>query len=89
VVQAHLELLAQVPDTLIARKLGRAAAEDVSRAAAEVLAAGGVRTHEGRAAIARFDRELRDASNARNPGATADLVAAGLFVLWWTERAHP
>lgn len=85
VVQAHLELLAQVPDTLIARKLGRQTAEEVSRAAREVLDVGGVRTDAGRRAIAAFDRDLRGGQNARNPGTTADLVAAGLFVLWWAE----
>jgi triphosphoribosyl-dephospho-CoA synthetase len=51
-----------------------------------VLEAGGVRTDAGCEAIARFDRDLRDDSNARNPGATADLTAAGLFVVWWTQR---
>ena len=38
---AFLTLLAETPDTLIARKNGIAIAEDVSRHAAEVLAAGG------------------------------------------------
>lgn len=86
VVQAYLQLLAEVPDTLIARKQGRAVAEQVSDAAHDVLEAGGVRTDAGREAIARFDAQLREGGNARNPGTTADLVAAGLFVLWWTQR---
>ena len=42
-VEAFLELLAAVPDTLIARKRGADAARRVSEGAAEVLAAGGVR----------------------------------------------
>lgn len=86
VVEAYLELLAAVPDTLIARKGGRAAAEAVSQRADEVLEAGGMRTEAGRRAVEAFDRELRDPRNARNPGTTADLLTAGLFVLWWTER---
>lgn len=81
IVQAYLEVLAETPDTLIARKLGRAAAEEVSRAAAEVLAAGGVRTKEGRRAVKELDRELRDPRNTRNPGTTADLTAAAVFVV--------
>src|SRR6185503_21092200 len=38
-VEAFLTLLAEVPDTLIARKRGRPAAERVSSGAADVLAA--------------------------------------------------
>lgn len=81
VVQAYLDVLAEVPDTLIARKLGKAVAQQVSHAAREALAAGGVETEEGRRAIALLDRELRDPQNERNPGTTADLMAAALFVV--------
>jgi len=80
-VEAFLALLAAVPDTHVARKVGREAAEALSRRAAEVQAAGGVRTAAGRQALADFDRELRDERNARNPGTTADLVCAALFVV--------
>jgi triphosphoribosyl-dephospho-CoA synthase len=79
-VQTYLELLAVLPDTLIARKLGLAAAGAISADAAQVLAAGGIWTPAGRAAIDAFDGSLRDARNQRNPGTTADLVAAALFV---------
>ena len=50
-VELSLELLAAVPDTLVARKRGRRAAERVSAGAARVLAAGGVRDDAGRAAL--------------------------------------
>jgi triphosphoribosyl-dephospho-CoA synthase len=80
-VEAFLTLLARLPDTLIARKLGPAAAEEVRREAGRVLEAGGVRRAEGRAAISEFDARLRDPQNSRNPGTTADLVASGLFAL--------
>jgi triphosphoribosyl-dephospho-CoA synthase len=79
-VEAFLELLATVPDTLVARKRGRAAAERVSAGAAGVLGAGGVRDDAGRAALAAFDASLRRDGNALNPGTTADLVTAVLFV---------
>jgi triphosphoribosyl-dephospho-CoA synthase len=79
-VELALALLAAVPDTLIARKRGGAAAERVSAAAARVLAAGGVRSEAGRAALAAFDASLREDGNALNPGTTADLVTAVLFV---------
>lgn len=80
-VEAYLRLLAALPDTHIARKLGRAAAEDVSRGARAAADAGGVRSPAGRQALASFDRALRDPANARNPGTTADLTCAALFVV--------
>jgi triphosphoribosyl-dephospho-CoA synthase len=87
-VETYLHLLAEVPDTLIARKLGGAAARDVSAQAAAVLAKGGVRTPAGRAGLEAFDRALRDPANRRNPGATADLTAAALLAVI-LEREAP
>jgi triphosphoribosyl-dephospho-CoA synthase len=80
IVELALRLLAGVPDTLIARKRGAEAAGQVSAGAREVLTAGGVRTAEGRASLAEFDASLRREGNALNPGTTADLVTAVLFV---------
>jgi triphosphoribosyl-dephospho-CoA synthase len=80
IVELHLRLLDQVPDTLIARKRGAGAAAQVSAGAGEVLAAGGVRTAAGRHALRSFDASLREPGNALNPGTTADLVTATLFV---------
>ena len=80
IVELHLVLLATVPDTLIARKRGRRAAESVSAGAAGVLAAGGIRGEAGHAALQAFDVSLRQDGNALNPGTTADLVTAVLFV---------
>lgn len=73
-VYAYLALLAALPDTLIARKLGRAEAERISRRAAEVRR-GGPRE------LAAFDAELRDGRNTRNPGTTADLTCASIFAV--------
>jgi triphosphoribosyl-dephospho-CoA synthase len=80
-VEAFLALLAAEPDSHVARKLGAAAAEQVTREAAAVRDAGGVRTAEGRERLAALDRDLRDGRNARNPGTTADLTAAALLVV--------
>ena len=79
-VECFLALLAAVPDTHIARKLGRAEAERVTGWTREVLAAGATGTAEGRAALAALDAKLRDPRNTRNPGTTADLTCAALFV---------
>lgn len=81
VVECGLALLAHQPDTLIARKLGLAAAESVRRAARQVVDAGGVRTAAGRERLAALDADLRDPANRRNPGTTADLVAAACAVV--------
>jgi triphosphoribosyl-dephospho-CoA synthase len=80
IVELALRLLAAVPDTLIARKRGADAAERVAAGARQVLAAGGVRSARGRTALDGFDASLRKDGNALNPGTTADLVTAVLFV---------
>lgn len=80
-VEAYLALLERVPDTHIARKLGAAEAEAVSRKAREVRALGGTRSAAGRQALIDLDGELRDEKNRRNPGTTADLTCAALFVV--------
>jgi triphosphoribosyl-dephospho-CoA synthase len=81
IVECYLALLANSPDTLIMRKLGPHAADLVRNRAIEVRAAGGMRTNSGRRAVAQFDQELRDARNSRNPGTTADITAAAIFVV--------
>jgi triphosphoribosyl-dephospho-CoA synthase len=81
IVECYLALLADAPDTLITRKLGPDAATEVRRRAIEVRAAGGMRTNAGRRAVASLDLELRDARNSRNPGTTADITAAAIYVL--------
>jgi triphosphoribosyl-dephospho-CoA synthase len=81
VVETFLTLLAAVPDTHIARRSGVALAADVTERAHQVLAAGGVRSEGGRRAIEDMDRGLRDARNSGNPGTTADLTAAAIFVV--------
>ena len=87
VVETYLTLLAAAPDTHVARRAGAERAEAISRRAAAVLQAGGVRDERGRAAVAVFDGELRGAesggarSNLGNPGTTADLTAASIFVV--------
>ncbi len=80
IVQTFLSILAQVPDTLIARKKGMNTAIDVSGRASQVLKYGGIFSSKGRQEISRFDLALRDERHTLNPGTTADLVAAVLFV---------
>jgi triphosphoribosyl-dephospho-CoA synthase len=80
IVETYLSLLAAAIDTHIVRRTGLAAAERVSMLAREALNAGGVRTDEGKQAVDAMDRAMRDARNSHNPGTTADLTAAAIFV---------
>lgn len=79
IIGCHLRLMADHPDSLIARKRGAAEAAESARRAAVVLDAGWPHTEAGRAAFESLDDWLRGAGNGRNPGTTADLVAASLF----------
>ena len=82
VVETFLTVLAAGPDTHIGRRGGGALAATVSQRAADVLAMGGVRSAKGRRAVEAFDRSLREqANNLTNPGTTADLTAAAIFVV--------
>ncbi len=80
IIHTHVRLLSVESDSLIRRKCGEAVAAEVSRRAAEVLALGVPDGPAFRAALADFDFWLRCDGHRRNPGTTADLIAAGLFV---------
>jgi triphosphoribosyl-dephospho-CoA synthase len=80
VVETFMTILASQPDTHIARRGGDELAIDISQRAREVLLAGGVRSDAGRKALGYFDHSLRDPRNIGNPGTTADLTAAAIFV---------
>ena len=81
VVFCHLKLLANLPDSLIQRKTG--SQEDALRAtrmAHQVLEMGWPDRETGLAAFKELDQWMRADGNRRNPGATADLTAASLFL---------
>ncbi len=81
VILTHVYLMANFPDTLIARKCGKELAQDSATRAQRVLA---IRAHEGDtaylAALKDMDFWLRSDGNRRNPGTTADLIGATIFV---------
>jgi len=72
IVVAFLAQLAREPDSLIVRKHGSEVAAEVSRRAAAAL--------EQPLEIPAFDRFLRSPRRL-NPGTTADLTAAALYIL--------
>lgn len=80
VIHTHLRTMAEIPDTLIARKCGRPAAEEAATYARQVLEARAAGEEEYHEALADFDFWLRSDGHRRNPGTTADLIVAALFV---------
>jgi triphosphoribosyl-dephospho-CoA synthase len=79
IVLTHLSLMAERPDTLIARKCGEVVALESARKASGVLSSGWPDAPESVEEIRGFDDWLRADGHRRNPGATADLIAATLY----------
>jgi len=86
IVTAHLHQMARLPDTLIARKCGQGVARASQKRAQEVLDAHWPETEGSIQAMGRLDRWLRADGHARNPGASADVVAAALWVAMRDRR---
>ena len=78
VVLTFMEMLARNNDTFIRTKFDIEKAEEVSKRAEEILQKGGDDMDILRNDIHAFDRELLD--EGVNPGSTADIIIAGLFV---------
>jgi triphosphoribosyl-dephospho-CoA synthase len=79
IVGCQIEVMARLPDSLIARKRGPEVAAEASRRAAGLLASGWPDTPASAARFAEFDDWLRADGHARNPGTIADLIAAALY----------
>ncbi len=79
IVHLQMRLMARFPDSLIARKCGPEVARQSAAWAESVLQAGAPGEEDYHAALADFDFWLRSDGHRRNPGTTADLIAAGLF----------
>lgn len=86
IVHTHLSLMARHPDSLIARKRGQAEAVEAGRRALEVVKAGWPETAEGRRRFDALDAWLTAVGHQRNPGTSADLVTACLFVALHENR---
>jgi triphosphoribosyl-dephospho-CoA synthase len=79
IIREHVRLISEYPDSLIVRKCGSEIATRASAYAAQVLQAGEPDDENYHAALSDFDFWLRADGNRRNPGTTADLIAAALF----------
>jgi triphosphoribosyl-dephospho-CoA synthase len=89
IVHTHVQLMAEFPDTLIVRKAGREIAERAAVLARQVMEAEQVGDDVYHRALADFDFWLRSDGRKRNPGTTADLIAAGLFIGLRDEQIEP
>jgi triphosphoribosyl-dephospho-CoA synthase len=81
IIYGHLTLMASHPDSLIVRKRGTGEAQEASRRARSILQQGWPKEAESQQALIEFDGWLRAEGHSRNPGTTADLLTACLFVL--------
>jgi triphosphoribosyl-dephospho-CoA synthase len=79
IVHTQLRLMSEFPDSLIARKCGASMAVQSAAMASAVLAAGTPGEESYRARLLDLDFWLRCDGHRRNPGTSADLLAAGLF----------
>ena len=86
ILETFVDLMASRPDSLIIRKCGRELSEEASHRASLVMERGCCTNPEGRAALREFDTWLRSDGHRLNPGSSADLMAASLFV---ALREHP
>ncbi len=80
VVQTYLEVLSRYRDSLIFRKHGSRTADMVSQKALKIIDRGGFKTKAGRKMTEEFDSFLRSREEKINPGTTADLITAALFL---------
>jgi triphosphoribosyl-dephospho-CoA synthase len=80
IIYCHVHLLATFPDTLIARKRGLAEAHEASTRARQVLDAGWPENAAANTQLDALDAWLVQENHTRNPGTTADLVTASLYV---------
>jgi len=80
IVRVHVQLMAEFPDSLIARKCGLEVAQQAAARAGAVLTLGPPGDEDYERGLADLDFWLRSDGHRRNPGTTADLIAAGLFV---------
>ncbi|MEM9410660.1 MAG: triphosphoribosyl-dephospho-CoA synthase [Planctomycetota bacterium] len=81
IIYAHVSMLARYGDSLIKRKCGQEASDHARMMACKALEPLINRDREGyHSGVAELDFWLRSDGNSRNPGTTADLITAGIFV---------
>ena len=79
IVSLHVWILSRWPDTLIARKCGWEIAREATARATKLMDHAGADGALNPEQLGEFDAWLRADGHRRNPGTTADLIAATLF----------
>lgn len=80
IVNTFLFLLAQKEDSLIIRKAGHDHAVEIQSQAGAIMDRGGMANEIGKAEVQEFDGFLQKEGGKLNPGTTADILGATLFV---------
>ena len=89
IIHTQLQRIAAHGDSLIRRKSGDLVDEQARRGAQHCLSAGPPNSEAYFAAVSDFDFWLRADGRERNPGTTADLIAAALFACLREELLPP
>ena len=89
IIHVQIRLMSRLPDSLIVRKCGGEVGEQAMGYAQGVLRAGDPGSEDYMGALGDFDFWLRADGHRRNPGTTADLIAAGLFAAFRDEVIRP
>ncbi len=79
-VNTFLKIASEVPDSLIIRTHGLEMALDYSKKASDILSKGGLKSHECLNELIKWENNLLKTGIKINPGTTADLTAAVLFI---------
>jgi triphosphoribosyl-dephospho-CoA synthase len=82
----QIEILASRPDSLIVRKHGKEIGNVVQSHALAVLQSGVYSSQSYELAWAKFDGFLRQNHHRMNPGTTADLIAAAVFLASYAQE---
>jgi len=80
IAHTHLATMAKYPDSLIRRKCGHEIAAEATERARRLLDVPLATMTEQASELWKFDTWLRADGHRRNPGTTADMLAAALFV---------
>ncbi|WP_010586442.1 triphosphoribosyl-dephospho-CoA synthase [Schlesneria paludicola] len=88
-IYLHVWLMSRQPDTLIARKCGSVMATEASARADALLKGTEIGGRLDHLKLQEFDRWLRADGHRRNPGTTADLIAATLFSAFRDAQLNP
>jgi triphosphoribosyl-dephospho-CoA synthase len=89
IIHAHVTLMSRYGDSLIARKCGPETSQAAAIRAQRVLDAGPPESEDYLSELTELDFWLRSDGHRRNPGTTADLIAAALFALLLEGRLLP